>query len=1197
MNIYIRSLKHSISIWSSFLLFLFIFFSLGSIKAYSQSNPAAFDLSTGSYTFTTWADTCSAGTYPANMCFHTFSMSEPLPSNVTSGNYTSAYNLTSLISRIYGLGSSGFYFYNMGTGPYLGAAVLSLNTTGRTNIQVTWLGGTSKAAGGVSVYAIRLQYRISVSGTWTDVIGPVEYMQNSTDHYQTIGPTILSSDCDNKAVIQLRWKYYCITPAGTKPKLRLDDITVSSSNMTALPTTQASNITFSNISTTSFTIKCKKGNGTSRLMLIKAGGVVNFIPVNNSCYTANTAYGSGTLLLGGNYSVFSDTDSTCTVTGLAANTIYYVAIYEYNGTCPGSLVSYLTTSPATSSQQTSANPSPLITTSIATVPDFGSTVINSGLGSVQSFTISGAALTNNITITPPSGFDISLSNAPFTSTNPITLTKDANNTIANTLIYVRFSPTILKSYSDTISLLSTGALTKNIKLTGKGIKACPTNHILGLSSNLVTPKSSSILLNWTDASGTILPDAYLIKGSSVSYAAITNPIDGILPASDLLTKSILQGVKTATFTGLNASTTYFFKVFSYSNTSTDVKYKVDGTIPVTTISTIANGTITSPLSCSEAILNNTGLNVWVKGYIVGAAYSDINVESDSASIFQYETNIAIADSMNQTDVTKMLFVKLDPDASNNNNARSMLNIKFNHGNFHKRVLVRGDLMAYWNPHAGMQNTDDFKWFDSPTSIQTGNWNNAYSWTTGIPGVNDDVIINSNINVDASSICNKLSISKKGNLTIGSGNNLNLVDTLTIECGGSLIDYNNQTINADVKRDFASANWQNGSDGWHIVSSPVTNQTINGNWTSGSYDFYSFDEPSNQWLNQKTIANNITNFVVGKAYLASYATDTNKQFNGILNNNDVLVNLTYTASGGKGYNLLGNPYPSAIKWNNNGVNWNLTNVESIAKIWNECNQTYSLVFNDSIIPSNQGFFVKANAPVSGFIIPKAARINHSHCYFKSKASKMLSFNVSNFQNDCKLTSYIVFDALATPAYDLTLESTELQGSSIAPRFYSVLSSGEKLSVNALPIVTTNSVVNMGFVAGVNGIYSIKLDNDNITDFYSIVLKDMKTDSTQNLLIKPVFNFMANTLDNPDRFKLYLNVTNTAGINSDNDIENNIKVVINDKTIVVNSKDNIKEAEVYNIIGQKIFSNKLINNNILTIDLKDKANGIYILESNN
>lgn len=219
------------------LLFLLIFICVVIQQMLAQTLPSTFDLSTGSYTFTNWLASSAAGTYPANMYFHRTSTQDPGLTVEMTTDYTSAYNLTSG-TRINGLDDDGFSFINTGTSGNLGAAVLGLNASGRINIQVSWTGGTVTQTDGSRVYAIRLQYRIG-AGSWIDVPGPIEYNSSGqvNGHSTNFGPTMLPAECNNQPALYLRWKYYSVPGgSGTRPRLRVDDITVASSAGASLPT-------------------------------------------------------------------------------------------------------------------------------------------------------------------------------------------------------------------------------------------------------------------------------------------------------------------------------------------------------------------------------------------------------------------------------------------------------------------------------------------------------------------------------------------------------------------------------------------------------------------------------------------------------------------------------------------------------------------------------------------------------------------------------------------------------------------------------------------------------------------------------------------------------------------------------------------------------------------------------------------------
>lgn len=212
-------------------------------QTFSQlTYPTPFDLSIGDYSFTSWASTNPAQTYPPNMRFHRANTQDPRLTTEMTTDYTSAYNLTSG-SRINGLGADGFSFINTGTNGNLGAAILALNTINRTNIRVTWTGGFVKILGTTTrEYHIILQYRIGDVGAFqnvTDEFGNlVEYAYNVyvnhpnptilPPHSQTFTVT-LPPEVEDQPIVYLRWKYYFLgTGSGNRPELRVDEILVES---------------------------------------------------------------------------------------------------------------------------------------------------------------------------------------------------------------------------------------------------------------------------------------------------------------------------------------------------------------------------------------------------------------------------------------------------------------------------------------------------------------------------------------------------------------------------------------------------------------------------------------------------------------------------------------------------------------------------------------------------------------------------------------------------------------------------------------------------------------------------------------------------------------------------------------------------------------------------------------------------------
>jgi len=120
------------------------------------------------------------------------------------------------------------------------------------------------------------------------------------------------------------------------------------------------------------------------------------------------------------------------------------------------------------------------------------------------------------------------------------------------------------------------------------LKIEPSNHPTSFSASAST---LDITVTWTDAvTGSQAPDGYLIIGET--DATITNPSDGTAVADDTDATGNAIAINQThgsggsyTFSSLTASTTWYFEIFSYTNSGSDIDYKTDGTIQTTNATT------------------------------------------------------------------------------------------------------------------------------------------------------------------------------------------------------------------------------------------------------------------------------------------------------------------------------------------------------------------------------------------------------------------------------------------------------------------------------------------------------------------------------------------------------------------------------------------------------------------------------------
>ena len=129
------------------------------------------------------------------------------------------------------------------------------------------------------------------------------------------------------------------------------NVTITATIYSTKPTTQPTGISFTNTTSTSFTVNwSSNGNGNKRIVLIKALEAVNTSPVIGVSYMADASFGSGSEIDTVNYVVYAGTGNSTVVTDLDPASTYHVAVYEFNGSA--GTENYNSTSPLVGNRTT-----------------------------------------------------------------------------------------------------------------------------------------------------------------------------------------------------------------------------------------------------------------------------------------------------------------------------------------------------------------------------------------------------------------------------------------------------------------------------------------------------------------------------------------------------------------------------------------------------------------------------------------------------------------------------------------------------------------------------------------------------------------------------------------------------------------------------------------------------------------------------
>ncbi|GEM_PF-1867716 len=131
------------------------------------------------------------------------------------------------------------------------------------------------------------------------------------------------------------------------------EVTLSGATAANEPSAQPTNLAFSNVTNTSFTISytAAAGSPDGYIALRKTGSSPTGIPLDGTFYSAGNSVGDATVAYIGSNISFEQT-------GLNPGTTYFYKIYSYNGS--GNSVNYLTVSPLSGSQQTTGTGTEII---------------------------------------------------------------------------------------------------------------------------------------------------------------------------------------------------------------------------------------------------------------------------------------------------------------------------------------------------------------------------------------------------------------------------------------------------------------------------------------------------------------------------------------------------------------------------------------------------------------------------------------------------------------------------------------------------------------------------------------------------------------------------------------------------------------------------------------------------------------------
>ncbi len=505
------------------------------------------------------------------------------------------------------------------------------------------------------------------------------------------------------------------------------------------------------------------------------------------------------------------------------------------------------------------------------------------------------------------------------------------------------------------------------------------------------------------------------------------------------------------------------------------------------------------------------------------------------------------------------------------------------------------------------------------------WNGS-NWSAGAPTSSTKAIINGNY--DTASLPNinacKCEIMTGRTVTVRQDDFLLIQSdfvnngTIVIENGGSLVQKNDFAANAGnivVKRHTTPVTRYD----FTYWSSPVVGETLydlSPNTLADKY--FQFEPTTNIWQS-------IPSFTVmqpGKGYIVRAPQTfnvntptpyTGGQFTGLTNNGFID---TAVLVGASNWNLIGNPYPSAIDadlflsntanasvlggtiyfWTHNTPMTNNVYTADDYALYNQAGGIGTAAANGGInntiptgtIASGQGFFVTATGNGNA-TFNNGMRITGNNMAFFRQGNVVATpagtvdknrvwINMTNSAGAFKQLLVGYFDQ-ATNGIDRDFDGEILEGGNVIS-FYSTQDE-QKLSIQgrAMPF-SINDIVPLGYRTSIAGEFKIGIEKrDGLLASQNIYLEDKVLNIIHDLTAGS-YTFVTETGTFDNRFQLRyasqsLNVDEIAVSAS------KVMVTSDNGRIAVKADQDIRDILIYDIVGRSVYSASAINNNYFEI----------------
>lgn len=326
---------------------------------------------------------------------------------------------------------------------------------------------------------------------------------------------------------------------------------------------------------------------------------------------------------------------------------------------------------------------------------------------------------------------------------------------------------------------------------------------------------------------------------------------------------------------------------------------------------------------------------------------------------------------------------------------------------------------------------------------------------------------------------------------------------------------------DVNGNVTIERYFNGTQGWVNICSPVQNRTVS-DWnddiiTTGfvGSDFPSYAFNNVQYYNEPTSGNRNQGFVgvsstaetlnAGRGYfIYMNAGILQLDVEGPIFKNSQNLSVSYTNTGNAtadGWNLVSNPYPSAIDWDASG--WTKTNMANAVYVWDDAIDQYASYVNgvgtnggSGIIPSTQSFFVQATSSGAALTATETVKTSTQGTFKELRTHGVISLSLTLAGK--KDETVILFEDGSSSTYESHRDAYKIKSTNAqAPYFATVSTDGSDLSINSLEIAQSEFIIPVKIESSIGGKATISWKGLSFDDQEQLFFEDLTSGKIVNM----------------------------------------------------------------------------------------------------